>query len=133
MKTFTLDNDNNISAFVTAAEAAAATPFRFVRQREGTGGTGGRFSGRAVARALELLAGRNPCARLPESQAAASRIWARIQRLGGAAQPAAEQRAKPRIEKKAKGRAHPAKAARPKARTAQKAPDPCSSPAFGLD
>jgi hypothetical protein len=31
--------------------------------------------------------------------------------LGDAAQPAAEQRAKPRIEKKAKGRAHSAKGA----------------------
>jgi hypothetical protein len=29
MKTFTLDNDNNISAFATAAEAAAATPTPF--------------------------------------------------------------------------------------------------------
>jgi len=74
------------------------------------------------------LPGVTPVRGFRSPQAAASRIWARIQRLGDAAQPAAEQRAKPRIEKKAKGRAHSAKGAPSKAGSAQKSPAAKAAP-----
>jgi len=130
MKTFTLDNDNNISAFATAAEAAAATPTpfdSFASEKEFAELVAG-FPAERWRGLWNCLPGVTPVRGFRSPQAAASRIWARIQRLGDAAQPAAEQRAKPRIEKKAKGRAHSAKGAPSKAGSAQKSPAAKAAP-----
>jgi hypothetical protein len=47
MTTFTIDSENNITAFGTPEEAAATTttPFDNLRQPEGTGGIGRRLAG----------------------------------------------------------------------------------------
>ena len=128
MKTFTLDNDNNISAFATAAEAAAVapTPFdSFASEKELAELVAG-FPAERWRELWNCLPGVTPVRGFRSPQAAASRIWARIQGLGDAGQPAAERPANPRIEKKAKGRARSAKGA--KARSAQKAPAAKAAP-----
>ena len=50
MTTFTIDEQNNITAFGSAEEAAAATatPFDSFSQPKGTGGTGRRLAGRSA-------------------------------------------------------------------------------------
>ena len=96
MPTFTIDNDNNITAHGTPEEAAAATatPFdSFSSQQE-----------------LAVLVASWPAvAWSPSAKAAASRIWEHIQRLGDAE--------KPKAGHKAKGSAQAAKGAPAKAKT----------------
>ena len=84
MQTFTIDSENNISAFATAEEAAAATqtPFdSFASETE----LAELVAGFPTERLLGLwnsLPGVTPVQGFKSPQAAASRIWKRIQKLG---------------------------------------------------
>ena len=112
---FTIDNENNITAFGTAEEAAAATatPFdSFSSQKELAELVAGWPAERLVA-IWNSLPGVEPVKRFKNAKTAASRIWERIQGLGEAA--------KPKEERKAKGGAQAAKGAPAKAKATKKA------------
>ena len=115
MTTFTIDNDNNITAHGTPEEAAAAnaTPFdSFTSQKELAGLVAGWPAERLVA-VWNGLPGVEPVKSSRSAKIAASRIWERIQGLGEAA--------KPKEERKAKGGAPAAKGAPAKAKATKKA------------
>jgi hypothetical protein len=122
MTTFTIDEQNNITAFGSAEETAAATatPFdTFTSQKELTE----LVTGWPAERLVDIwngLPGVEPVKRFKTSNAAASRIWERIQGLGKAAKPEAEP-AKPKADKKAKGGAQSAKGAPAKGKATKKA------------
>jgi hypothetical protein len=125
MTTFTIDEQNNITAFDSAEEAAAVTttPFdSFASQKELSELVTGWPAGRLVA-IWNSLPGVTPVKRFKNSNAAASRIWERIQGLGEAAKPGADP-AKPKAERKAKGGAQSAKGAPAKAKATRKASAP---------
>jgi hypothetical protein len=121
MKTFTIDNDNNISAFATAEEGVAATaaPFdTFAGQKELAELATAWPAERLVA-VWNSLPGVEPVESFKSAKTAISRIWERIQGLGEPAQPEAEP-AKPKAHKKAKGGAQAAKGAPAKAKATKK-------------
>src|SRR5450631_1270555 len=101
MTTFTIDSENNITAFGSAEEAAAATatPFdSFSSQKELVGLVAGWSAERLVA-VWNSLPGVEPVKSFKSAKTAASRIWERIQGLAVAAKPVAEP-AKPKADKK---------------------------------
>jgi hypothetical protein len=115
MKTFTIDAENNISAFATPEEAAAttATPFdTFAGQKDLAELAAGWPAERLVA-IWNSLAGVTPVKSFKNAKAAAGRIWERIQSLG--------EIAKPKAEPKAKGSAPAAKGAPAKGKATKKA------------
>jgi hypothetical protein len=115
MTTFTIDNDNNITAHGTPEEAAAATatPFEsFSSQRELAGLAAGWPAERLIA-IWNGLPGVGPVKTFKSAKTAASRIWEQIQGLSEAA--------KPKAERKAKGDAQAAKGAPAKAKATKKA------------
>jgi hypothetical protein len=96
LKTFTIDNDNNITAYGSAEEAAAttATPFdSFASQKELAGLIAGWPAERLVA-IWNNLPGVKPVQGFKSVGAAATRIWKRLQGRGEAAQPEAHRKAK---------------------------------------
>ena len=121
MTTFTIDAENSITAFPTPDQAEAAI--------------GAGANSFASQKELEELAAAWPAERLvaiwnglpgvgavkgfKSGNAAAIRIWERIQRLGEAAQPEAEP-AKPKAERKATSGAQVAKGAPAKAKATKK-------------
>ena len=114
MTTFTIDNDNNITAFGSAEEAAAAstTPFdSFASQKELAELAGGWPAERLVA-IWNSLPGVKPVKSLKTAQVAAGRIWEGIPSLG--------ETAKPKARAKAKGGAQAAKGAPTKAKATKK-------------
>src|ERR1039457_3467572 len=121
MQTFTIDSENNISAFATAEEAAAATqtPFdSFASETE----LAELVAGFPTERLLGLwnsLPGVTPVQGFKSPQAAASRIWKRIQSLGEAAQPEAAP-PKPKTGKNPAGRAPSAKGTPAKGKATKK-------------
>ena len=123
MTTFTINSENNITAFGSAEEAAAATtPFdTFASQKELAELVAAWPAERLVA-LWNSLPGVEPVKGLKSAKTAASRIWEQIQGLGEATKPEAEP-AKPKATKKAKGGAQAAKGApvKPKAKKAAKA------------
>jgi Protein of unknown function (DUF3489) len=122
MTTFTIDEQNNISAFGTPEEAAAATatPFdSFGSQKELAELVAGWPAERLIA-IWNGLPGVEPVKKFKNAKIAASRIWERIQSLGEAAKPAAEP-AKPKEERKAKGGTPAAKGAPAKPKATKKA------------
>ena len=115
MPTFTIDNENNITAHGTPEEAAAAnaTPFdSFSSQKELAELVAGWPAERLVA-IWNGLPGVEPAKKFKDRTTAISRIWERIQGLGEAA--------KPKEERKAKGGAQAAKGAPAKAKATKKA------------
>jgi hypothetical protein len=121
MKTFTIDSENNITAFGTPEEAAATTttPFdTFASQKELAELAAGWPAERLVS-IWNSLAGVVAVEKFKSSKAGASRIWTRIQSLGEAAKPKAAA-AKPKAGKKAKGGAQAAKGAPAKAKATKK-------------
>jgi hypothetical protein len=115
MPTFTIDNDNNITAHGSPEEAAAATaiPFdSFSSQKELAGLVTGWPAERLIA-IWNCLPGVEPVKKFKSGNSAASRIWERIQGLGEAA--------KPKEERKAKVSAPAAKGAPEKAKASKKA------------
>jgi hypothetical protein len=116
MTTFTIDSENNITAFGTAEEAAATTttPFdTFASQKELTDLAAAWPAERLVA-IWNSLAGVVAVESFKNAKTAVGRIWARIQSLGDAA--------KPKANKKAKGGAQAAKGASAKGKASKKAP-----------
>jgi hypothetical protein len=121
MKTFTIDSDNNITAFGTQEEAAATTapPFdSFASQKELAELAAGWPAERLVA-IWNSLPGVKPVKSFKNAKVAASRIWESIQGLGEGATPEAKA-AKPKSDKKAKGGAQAAKGAPAKAKATRK-------------
>jgi len=121
MTTFTIDNDNNITAFPTAdqseaAVGAGAQPFTSQKQLAELASA---WPAERLVAIWNSLPGVKPVESFKSPKAAASRIWARIQGLGEAAQPEAEP-AKPKARKKAKGGAQAAKGAPAKAKASKK-------------
>jgi len=115
MPTFTIDNDNNITAHGTPEEAAAATTTQFdsfISQQELAKLLAGWPAERVVA-IWNSLPGIEPVKRFKSSNAAAGRMWERIQGL--------REPAKPKEERKAKGGAPAAKGAPAKAKASKKA------------
>src|ERR1022692_3664168 len=126
MKTFTIDNDNNISAFATQEEAAAATatPFDSFASQQELADLAAQWPAERLLAVWNILPGVTPVKKFTDRKTAISRVWARIQGLGepvtqkggttvGApaskSEPKAEQPAKPKAEGKAKGGAQAAK------------------------
>ena len=137
MKTFTIDNDNNISAFATQEEAAAATatPFDSFASQQELADLAAQWPAERLLAVWNSLPGVTPVKKFTDRKTAISRVWARIQGLGepvtqkggttaGAPasepEPKADQPAKPKAEGKAKGGVQPAKRG---AQSAKGAPD----------
>lgn len=120
MTIFTINEENNITALASQAEAAASTTPCHTFSSEGE--LAELLAGWPAERVVAIwngLPGVTPVKSCGSPQPAARRIWKRIQGLDAPAQP--EQTAKPQAEQKAKGGAQSAKRAPAKGRTAKKA------------
>jgi len=112
MTTFTIDSENNITAFGTPEEAAATTPTpfdTFASQKE-LAELAAAWPPERLVEIWNSLAGVVAVESFKNAKTAVRRIWGRIQRLGETAKPKAAA-AKPKADKKAKGGAQAAKAA----------------------
>ena len=120
--TFTIDAENNITAYATPEEAAAATatPFDSFSSQKELGELAKAWPAERLVAIWNSLPGVTAVESFKSAQAAASRIWKQIQSLGEAAQPEAEP-AKPKAGKKAKGGAQSAKGAGVKGKAGKKA------------
>ena len=134
MKTFTIDNDNNISVFATREEAAATTttPFDTFASQQELVELAAEWPAERLVATWNSLPGVTPVKKFKDRKTAISRIWVRIQGLAepvttNAATPAAkpdpkaDQPAKPKAERNAKGRAQAANVAPAKGKAATKA------------
>src|SRR5947208_7948967 len=103
MKTFTIDTDNNISAFATPAEAAATTttPFDTFATEKELASLIAKWPAERLVAIWNSLPGVTPVKKFKNAKTAAGKIWERIQKLG--------ETAKPKMEAKAKGGAQVAK------------------------
>jgi len=122
MTTFTIDEQNSITAFASHEEAAATTttPFdSFASQQDLAELIAGWPTERLLA-VWNSLPGVTPAKKFKDHKGAASRIWERIQDLGEAAKPETEP-SKPTADEKAKGRAKSAKGTLVKAKASKKA------------
>jgi hypothetical protein len=121
MTTFTIDSDNNITAFASAEEAAATTttPFDSFASKQELAELAAAWPAERLMAIWNSLPGVTPVKGVKNTKGAVSRIWDRIQGLGEAAAPEAEP-AKPKANRKAKGGARAAKGAPAKGRTAKK-------------
>jgi len=121
MKTFTIDAENNISAFATPEEAAAttATPFDTFASQKELAELAAAWPPERLVAIWNSLTGVKPVKSFKTAKVAAGRIWESIQGLGEAATPQA-QPAKPKSDKKAKGGAQTAKGAPAKAKATKK-------------
>src|SRR5690349_6172182 len=122
MKTFTIDAENNITAFPTpdhaeAAVAAGAQPF--TSQKE-LAALAAQWPAERLVAIWNSLPGVKPVESFKNGKAAAAKIWERIQGLGEPAKPKAEPKAKFGA-KSAKGAPAKGKASK-KATPAKKAP-----------
>jgi hypothetical protein len=124
MTTFTIDTENNISAFPTPGEAepaisAGAEP---IASREELDKLAAAWPPERPAAIWNSLPGVKPVKGFKSAQAAADRIWDRVQTLGEAEKPKPEAKAK-RGAQGAKGAPAKPKASN-KAKPAKKAPKP---------
>jgi hypothetical protein len=122
MTIFSIDEQNNITAFGSAEEAAAATatPFdSFASQKELAGLVAG-WPGERLIATWNGLPGVEPVKKFKNAKIAASRIWERIQSLGEAAKPVAEP-ATPKADKNATRDAQAAKGAPAQSKASKKA------------
>ena len=96
MKTFTIDPDNNISAFATPEEAAAANtnPFESFASQKELAALAAKWPEERLVAIWNSLAGVKPVKSFKNAKAAAGKIWERIQGLGEPAKPKAERKAK---------------------------------------
>jgi hypothetical protein len=122
MKTFTIDAENNISAFATPEEAAAttATPFDTFASQKELAELAAAWPPERLVAIWNSLTGVKPVKSFKSAKVAAGRIWERIQSLGETAKPKAEPKAKVGAQA-AKGAPAKAKATK-KATPAKKAP-----------
>ena len=115
MKTFTIDSDNNISAYATLEEAAAAiaTPFESFTSAKELAALAALWPGERLVAIWNSLAGVKPVKSFKNAKAAAGKIWGQIQGLG--------EPAKPKAQPKAKGGAQAATGAPAKGKATKKA------------
>ena len=92
MTTFTIDTDNNITAFASAEEAAAATtaPIDSFTSEKELAALAANWPMERLVAIWNSLASVTPVKRFKNSNAAANRIWEHIQGLGDATKPEAE-------------------------------------------
>ena len=114
MKTFTIDEQNNITAFGTEEEAAATTvtPFDSFTSQKNLADLAAGWSAERLAAIWNSLPGVKPVKTFKTAKVAAGRIWERIQTLG--------EDPKPKAERKADGGAQAAKGAMAKSKTTKK-------------
>jgi hypothetical protein len=122
MTTFTIDTDNNVSVFATAEEAAAATttPFDSFASEKELAELAKAWPAERLVATFNSLPGVAPVKSFKSCQAAAGRIWKRIQSLGAPEQPQPERPTKAKAARKAKGGARAPKGAPAKGKTAKK-------------
>ena len=117
--TFTIDNENNITAHGTPAEAATATttPFDSFSSQQEFAELAQAWPTERLVAIWNSLPGVTPAKKFKDPKTAISRIWKRIQSLGEPAQPKADAPApvaapqNPKAAGKAKGIARSAKGA----------------------
>jgi hypothetical protein len=121
MTTYTIDSENNITAFPTPdlAEAAVSSGAEAFASQKELAKLAGTWPPERLVGIWNSLPGVKPVKGFKTAKTAASRIWERIQGLGEAANPAPE--AKPRAAKKARGGAQAAKGAPAKGKAGRKA------------
>ena len=114
MKTFTIDEQNNITAFATPEEAAATTttPFDSFASQQELAALATQWPAERLVAIWNSLPGVKPVRSFKTAKVAAGRIWERIQSLG--------ETPKPKAERKAKGGAQAAKGAPAKAKATKK-------------
>ena len=96
MKTFTIDAENNITAFPTTDHAEAnvgAGAQSFTSQKQ-LAELASAWPGERLVEIWNSLPGVEPAKGFKSAKAAAGRIWARIQMLGDTAEPKASTKAK---------------------------------------
>jgi hypothetical protein len=116
--TFTIDTENNISAFATQEEAAASTTntFESFTSQKELAQLAAAWPAERLVAIWNSLPGVEPVTTFKTAKAGATKIWGSIQGLGEAAEPA-----KPKADKKAKGGAKAAKGAPAKGKATKKA------------
>ncbi|MGA2724196.1 MAG: DUF3489 domain-containing protein [Bryobacteraceae bacterium] len=120
MTTFTIDTENNITAHATPEEAAATPPpFDSFSSQQEFAELAKSWPAERLAAIWNSLPGVQPIKKFKNHNAAATRIWERIQGLGAPEQP--EQPERRKAERKAKAGAQAAKGAPAKAKTTKKA------------
>ena len=94
MKTFTIDDQNNITAFATKEEAAAttATPFDSFGSQKELADLAETWAPERPVAIWNSLPGVKQVKGFKNSKAAVNRIWERIQRLGEPDKPKAERK-----------------------------------------
>ena len=119
--TFTIDNENNITAHGTPEEAAAATatPFDSFTSEQELAELADHWPADRLVAIWNTLPGVTPVKKFKDHKTAISRVWKRIQVLGEPEKPQPEQPAK--AERKAKGGARAAKGAPAKGKATQNA------------
>jgi len=131
MKTFTIDTDNNISAFGTPEEAAATTttPVESFTSQKELASLAAKWPSERLVAVWNSLAGVEAVKGFKSSKAAAGRIWEHIRTLGEITKPKPEPKAKTGAQVatvasakgKATKKATPAKKARKTAKVAKPA------------
>src|ERR1019366_1217801 len=113
MKTFTIDTDNNITAFPTPdhAEAAVGAGAQAFTSQKQLAELAAAWPAERLVEIWNSLPGVEPVKGFKNARAAASRIWVRIQSLGETPEPKAPTKA--RAAKQAR-RVAPSKAKSPK-------------------
>jgi hypothetical protein len=121
MSTFTIDSDNNITAFGSVEEAAAATatPFDSFSTQQEFAELAKAWPAERLVAIWNSLPGVTPVKGFKSAKSATGRIWERIQKLGDPEKPKAEE-AEPRAARKAKGGVQGAKGAPAKAKASKK-------------
>jgi len=122
MTSFTIDEQNNITAFSSQEEAAAATatPFDSFSSQKELAELAKAWPAERLIATFNSLPGVAPVKSFKSAQAATSRIWQRIAKMGQSEEPKAEQPAKPKASKKAKGGAQSAKGTPAKGKATKK-------------
>jgi hypothetical protein len=122
MKTFTIDAENNISAFTTPGEAAAttATPFDTFTSQKELFSLIGQWSAERLVATWNSLPGVKPVKSFKTAKVAAGRIWEGIQSLGEAV--------KPKDRAKAAGGGQAATGVRAKGKATKKTPPAKQAP-----
>jgi hypothetical protein len=120
--TFTIDEQNSITAFGSAEEATAATatPFDSFASQKELAGLVARWPAERLIATWNGLPGVEPVQKFKNAKIAAIRIWERIQGLGEAAKTAAEP-ATPKADKNATRDAQAAKGAPAQSKASKKA------------
>jgi len=123
MKTFTINDSNEIVAIATPEEAAAttATPFDSFASEQELAELAKAWPGSRMVEIWNSLPGVTAVKKFKNSKAAIRRIWARIQNLGGSTESEVQQLKEPKAAAKAKGGARAAKGAPEKAKASKKA------------